>query len=369
MASIPPTTSGTPSRSIVLDVALQLGLLALLLYACARIVLPFAGILLWSVILTVMLHPLHVRLASKVGNRWSALLIGLVGVALILAPTVAVVSSIASSAGWLISGLQDHTLSIPPPPPRLGEAPVVGPKLVEVWTLVATDGSAAIIKYSKQLSTSAMWVAALSGRLVAGELSFVLSFAIAAVLVAYAKGAATFAQRLLEILTGNRGRGPRLAALTAATVRGVAIGVVGVAAIQSVLIGVGFFAIGLPAAGLLMLLALLLGIIQVPATLLTLPVIIYVFATEPTGPAVIFMIWSLFAGLSDNFLKPLMLGRGLEVPMPVILIGVIGGMIVDGLLGLFIGPVVLAVGYVLFMEWLDLHSVDKSAAESGDLPK
>ena len=130
MASIPPTTSGTPSRSIVLDVALQLGLLALLLYACARIVLPFAGILLWSVILTVMLHPLHVRLASKVGNRWSALLIGLVGVALILAPTVAVVSSIATSAGWLISGLQDHTLSIPPPPPRLGEAPVVGPKLV-----------------------------------------------------------------------------------------------------------------------------------------------------------------------------------------------------------------------------------------------
>jgi len=148
----------------------------------------------------------------------------------------------------------------------------------------------------------------------------------------------------------------------------VLIGVVGVAAIQSALVGAGFFAIGLPTAGLLMLATLLLGIIQVPATLITLPVIVYVFATEPTVPAVIFMIWSLFAGLSDNFLKPLMLGRGLEVPMPVILIGVIGGMIADGLLGLFVGPVVLAVGYVLFMEWLNLHSADSSAPQGGDPP-
>jgi len=363
-----PIAHSTPARSKVLDAALQLGLLALLLYACARVVLPFAGVLLWSVILAVMLHPLHVRLARKVGNRWSAVLIGVVGVALIIVPTIAVGASIASSAGWLISGLQNQTLAIPPAPPRLIELPVVGEKLAEAWTLAATDVPAALAKYGEQLSASAVWIATFSGRLVAGELAFVLSFAIAAVLVAYAKGAATFAQRLLEIMTGNRGRGPALAALTAATVRGVAIGVVGVAAIQSALVGAGFFAIGLPTAGLLMLATLLLGIIQVPATLITLPVIVYVFATEPTVPAVIFMIWSLFAGLSDNFLKPLMLGRGLEVPMPVILIGVIGGMIADGLLGLFVGPVVLAVGYVLFMEWLNLHSADSSAPQGGDPP-
>ena len=369
MTTIPPVAPATTSSSKVLDVALQLGILALLLYACARIVLPFAGLLVWSVILAVMLHPLHVRLTGRVGNRWSAVIIGLVGVALILVPTIAAASSIASSAGWLISSLQNQTLTIPPPPPRLVEAPVVGPQLNDAWTLVATDGSAAIAKYSTQLSASAKWLAAFSGRLVAGELSFVLSFVIAAVLLAYAKGAASFAARLLEVLTGSRGRGPRLTALTAATVRGVAIGVVGVAAIQAVLIGAGFFAIGLPMAGLLMLVALLMSIVQVPPTLLILPVIAYVFATHSTGPAVIFAIWSLFAGLSDNFLKPMMLGRGLEVPMPVILIGVIGGMIVDGLLGLFVGPVVLSVGYVLFMEWLALHSADGGTAEGAGLTK
>ena len=94
--------------------------------------------------------------------------------------------------------------------------------------------------------------------------------------------------------------------------------------------------------------------------LVTLPVIICVLATEATTPAIIFSIWTLIAGLSDNFLKPLMLGRGLEVPMPIILIGVIGGMIADGLLGLFVGPVLLAVGYVLLMEWLRYDPIEGS---------
>ena len=122
--------------------------------------------------------------------------------------------------------------------------------------------------------------------------------------------------------------------------------------IQSLLLAVGFFAIGLPAAGLWTVVLLLLCIVQVPAVLVTLPIIVYVFATKATQPAIIFLVWTLIAGLSDNILKPLMLGRGLEVPMPVILIGVIGGMIADGLLGLFVGPVVLAVGYVVLIEWM-----------------
>jgi predicted PurR-regulated permease PerM len=108
--------------------------------------------------------------------------------------------------------------------------------------------------------------------------------------------------------------------------------------------------------------ALLLGIMQVPLILLTLPVVGYVFATEATQPAILFLIWNVVVGLSDNVLRPLLLGRGLEVPMPVILIGVIGGMLVDGLLGLFVGPVLLAVSYVLLLEWLRQHPVDRETA-------
>jgi predicted PurR-regulated permease PerM len=213
------------------------------------------------------------------------------------------------------------------------------------------------------LSGPAAWLASFAGGLATGQLSFVLSFAIAAVLVAYGNGATEFASRLLERVTGSKARGAQLVTLTAATIRGVALGVVGVALIQSLLFGVGFFAIGLQAAGLLTLAALLLGIVQVPLILLTLPVVAYVFATESTQSAIIFMIWTVIVGLSDNILKPLLLGRGLEVPMPLILIGVIGGMLVDGLLGLFIGPVLLAVGYVLLIEWLRQHPPRSWAAD------
>ena len=347
----------TPSPTM-LDAAIRVGLVALLLYACGRIVLPFAGILAWSAILAVMLYPLHLRLAGWLGNRWSAVLIGLVGVAVALGPMVIVVTSLATSIYSLISTVQNQDLALPMPPVWLDGTPLVGEKLTEVWTLVATNLPAALTKYGQLLSGPAAWLASFAGGLATGELAFVLSFAIAAVLVAYGEGATKFGRRLLERVTGSTARAAQLVTLTAATIRGVALGVVGVALVQSLLLGIGYFAIGLKATGLLTLAALVLGIVQVPLILLTLPVVVYVFATESTTAAVIFLVWNVVVGLSDNLLRPLMLGRGLEVPMPVILIGVIGGMLVDGLLGLFVGPVLLAVSYVLLLEWLRQNPVD-----------
>jgi len=350
------------------DAVLRIGLLALLVYSCSRIILPFAGILLWSVVLAVMLNPLHLRIAVRVGNRWSATLIGLVSIALLLVPMVTVVASFGSLMFSFVSALQDHSLSVPPPPPRLADFPLVGQKIADVWALVATNMPAALAKYGHMLSGPAAWLASFAGGLATGEVSFILSFGIAAVLLAYGDSAARFARRLLVRITGDRERGDHLTALTAATIRGVALGVVGVAVIQALLVGIGFFAIGLPAAGLWTLLMFLLALVQIPAVLLTLPVIGYVLATEATTPAIVFAVWTLIAGLSDNVLKPLMLGRGLEVPMPVILIGVIGGMLTDGLLGLFVGPVILAVGYVLLAEWLRQNTVGDGAQADGSTP-
>jgi predicted PurR-regulated permease PerM len=276
-----------------------------------------------------------------------------------LAAMATVVASLVSSLYSLIVSLQNQSLTVPPLPPRLAELPLVGPKLAEAWALVATNMPAAFAKYREALSEPAARLVSSAGGLVAGQLSFVLSFAIAAVLVAYGRGAADFARRLLGLFTGSEERGAHLVTLTAATIRGVAVGVVGVAVIQSLLLAVGFFTIGLPAAGLWTVILLLLCIVQVPAVLVTLPIIAYVLATEATQPAIIFLVWTLIAGLSDNVLKPLLLGRGMEVPMPVILIGVIGGMIADGLLGLFVGPVVLAVGYMLLIEWMRLRRAQR----------
>ena len=346
---------GRPSTMI--DNAIRVGLVALLVYACARIVLPFAFLLIWSAILTVMLYPLHLRLMPRLGNRGSALLIGLIGVVLMLGPMVIAVTSFATTLYSLISTLQSQDVTMPQPPLWLDSTPLIGKKLTEIWTLVASNLPAALAKYGHLLSGPLAWLATFAGGLAVGELSFVLSFAIAAVLIAYGRDAAKFARRLMTRVTGSNERAEQLVTLTAATIRGVGLGVVGVALIQSSLLGLGFFAIGIQAAGPLTLVALILGIMQVPLILLTLPVVGYVFIYEATQPAVIFLIWNIVVGLGDNILRPLMLGRGLNVPMPVILMGVIGGMIVDGLLGLFVGPVLLAVSYVLLLEWLQQHPV------------
>lgn len=341
----------------MIDTAIRVGLVVVLAYASARIILPFSFLLIWSALLSVMLHPLHCRLVPQIGNRGSAFLIGLLGVALMLGPTAVVVTSLARSLYALIASLQGQEVTVPPAPPWLDGIPMVGTKLAEFWRQTASNLPAALAKYGHLFGAPLAWLASFAGSLAIAELSFVLAFVIAAILLAYSEPAAAFAQLLLERVTGSGARAEQLVVLTAATIRGVGLGVVGVAVIQSLLLGLGFFTIGLQAAGPLTLIALLLGILQVPLILLTLPVVAYVFFTEATQPAVIFLIWNAVIGLSDNVLRPLMLGRGLEVPMPIILFGVIGGMVAEGLLGLFVGPVLLAVSYVLLLEWLEQRPV------------
>ena len=353
------------SPSLMLDAAIRIGLLAVLIYACARIVSPFFGILAWSAILAVMLDPLHRRLAPRLGTPLSATLIGIVGIALALGPIVVVMTAVATSLYGLVSSLQGQELSLPGPPLWLDGTPLVGKKLTEIWLLVATNLPEALSKYGQFLRAPTVWVASLAGRLVAGELAFVLSFAIAAVLVANGARATEIARRVLVRVTGNNVRAAQLVGLTAATIRGVALGVVGVALIQSLLLGVGYVVIGLSTAGLLTFAAFLAGIAQIPLILLTLPVVLYVFATAPTEWAIGFLIWNVIVGLSDNVLRPLLLATGLEVPMPVILIGVLGGLLVDGLLGLFVGPALLAVSYMLLHEWLRQNPIDSASEVSG----
>jgi predicted PurR-regulated permease PerM len=347
--AVSPTTSPYPEFFTVF----RLGLLVLLIFACARIAMPFVAVILWSIILAVMLYPLHLRLMPRMGNKWSATVIGLVGILLILVPTVMLATSMAASLSSLVTGLQQHTLNIPPPPAKLAGLPVVGERLNEAWTAFAANTPAAVAKYGPMLKAPAQKAAGAIGQLAAAELLFVLAFGIAAVFIAYAKGSTNFARRIITAVTASPARGAHIVNLSGVTIRGVAVGILGVAAIQALILALGFFVAGVPGAGILTLAVFLLGIVQIPATILTLPVIAYVFSTSPIGLASVFAVWALVGGLSDNFLKPILLGRGMDVPMPVILIGVIGGMIADGLIGLFVGPVILAIAWELFTEWLD----------------
>jgi predicted PurR-regulated permease PerM len=234
----------------------------------------------------------------------------------------------------------------------LESIPAVGPKLHAAWAQAANDFPAFIKDHGHQVKDLSRWLLTQAGGIMLAVLGLVLAVILSAVALAYAKGLRAFFASLFARLTGTRQQGEHLMETIAATIKSVANGVIGVAFVQALLVGIGLFVAGVPGAGILSLAAFFLGIVQVPVLLVTLPAIAWAFSAMDTTWAIVFTVWSIIAGLSDAVLKPMLIGHGLEVPMPVILLGVIGGVMAFGLIGLFIGAVILAVGYVLFYEWL-----------------
>jgi predicted PurR-regulated permease PerM len=249
--------------------------------------------------------------------------------------------------------LRGGSFHIPPPSESVAGWPLVGKPLYGFWLQAANDLTRLAQEHAPQIKEVGLSVLGKLAGLGMGLLLFIVALIIAGIFMAYGesgeRGAAQTASRIFR-----PGKGPQIAELCTATIRAVAQGVVGIAFVQMLLIGVGFVLMGVPGAGLLALAVLLLGIVQLPATLITLPVIGFVFASEGASMAtIVFAIYVFVAGLIDNVLKPLLLGRGVDVPMPVVLIGALGGMVTNGIIGLFIGPVVLAVGYKLFWQWVE----------------
>jgi predicted PurR-regulated permease PerM len=353
------------STGKLVDVLLPLLLVAALIAVCVQLLLPFVGFLLWTVILVICFYPLHLKLVSRGwSTRRSAIAIGTFVAAFILAPTIIAVTSAATAIPDLVATLQSDEGQISPPPPRLQELPVVGEQAHAVWNKAATDFPAFREEFGPQIVSVMRWLVGQAAGTLATVLLFVVAVVFAAIGLAYSESMREFIARIFTRLTGDVAHAKHYMTVIGATVRSVANGVIGVAFVQALLVGLGFFAVGMPGAGLLSLLAMVLGVLQIPVVLVTLPAIIWAFAVKSTAVAVIFTIWSVIAGLSDAALKPMMIGKGLEVPMPVILLGVIGGVMAYGLVGLFIGAVVLAVGYVLFREWLDAPVPGEAAGKA-----
>jgi len=345
-------TVAKPSVGRLFDVILPLLLVTVLIALCAQLLVPFVGLLVWTIILAVCFYPLHLKLRRRVSNRMSAIIIGLGLSALVLVPTTIAAMSAASSIPTIVSAVQSGEQQVPPPPARLKELPVVGERANAMWAKASTDLPAFTKQYKAQLAGFTKRLISFAGGLFVTVLLIVASIIFAAVTLAYSESARIFIANLFARITGNRQSGEHYMEVISATVKSVANGVIGVAFVQALLCGIGFFVVGVPGAGILSILAMGLGVVQVPVVLVTLPAIIWAFAVKSSTVAIIFTIWSIIAGLSDAVLKPMMIGHGLEVPMPVILLGVIGGVMAYGLAGLFIGAVLLAVGYVLFVEWL-----------------
>jgi predicted PurR-regulated permease PerM len=337
-----------------IESAIRIGLIVLLVLWCFNIVKPFVMLILWGAIIAVAVYPLFLKFQSLLGGRQklASTLMTLIALAMLLTPTIMLSDSAIKNSQALAAKIQEGSLTIPPPSDKVREWPLVGKKTHEVWSLASTNLEGLVRKYREQLD--ALGKLALSAAAGAGAtvLQFMVSIIIAGIFLVYA-GSSTQAVEKLSVRLIGRQEGAKFAEMAGATIRSVAQGVLGVALIQAVLAGIGLIVMGVPYAGLIALLVLLWAIIQLPTLIVLLPIIIYVFSTSATVPAVIFMVYMLLVGLSDNILKPLLLGRGLDIPMPVVLLGAIGGMIMSGLIGLFVGAVVLSVGYTLYTAWLD----------------
>ena len=348
----------------LVELLLPLLLVTLLIVLCVQLLVPFVGLLIWTIILATCFYPLHLKLKKRVGNRISASIIGIGLSALILVPTAIAAASAAGSVPKVIAAIKTGERRLPPAPAHLQELPLVGEQADVLWTQASSDMPAFVKQYRPQFASFAKGLVGFAGSLFMTVLLFIGAIIFAAITLAYSDRACDFLASIFARITGARASGEHYMSVIGATIRSVANGVIGVAFVQALLCGIGFFVIGVPGAGLLSILAMALGVVQVPVVLVTLPVIIWAFAVKSTTIAIIFMVWSIIAGLSDAVLKPMMIGHGLEVPMPVILLGVIGGVMAYGLAGLFIGAVLLAVGYVLFIEWLNKTPGPKVAVKT-----
>jgi predicted PurR-regulated permease PerM len=338
----------------LLEVLIRAGMVAALVVACYWVFQPFLHLMVWSVILAITLYPLQNRLRKRMGPKEGriATVIVVLSILILLVPVYFMAMALGESAQQAMAVARSGQVHVPPPPDSVSGWPIVGERLHAVWSQAATDLTSLAQKFAPQIRKVGMAsLGALAGAGV-GLLLFFAALIVAGIFMAYGESGTRAAERVGARLFGERGH--HFVQLCTATIRAVAQGVVGIAFIQMLLVGLGFVLMGVPGAGILALAVLVLGIMQVPATLITVPVIAFVLATQGfTLWTIIFAVYVFLAGLVDNVLKPLMLGRGVEVPMPVVLVGALGGMVVGGIVGLFIGPVLLAVGYELFWAWVD----------------
>ena len=360
------------------ETLIRVGLIAFLVVMCIRVFAPFAGLVVWGLILAIALEPLHGRLAARLGGRQgvAATVMVLSGLLLLGVPTVMLGSSFASHLHDVYAAVDSGTLAIQPPDPGVAEWPIVGARLYEAWNSAATNLPAFVNENQELLRNLSRQVLAAAASTAGAILLFLGAMIVAAIMMAYTESGSHTIRRIFCRLT-DPVRGPGLQKLATATVRSVAAGVIGVAFIQSILLGMGFLLAGIPAAGVLALIVMLIGIVQIPALLVSLPAVAYLWwsGDGSTTSNIVFTIYLVVAGMADNVLKPLMLGRGVDAPMLVILIGAIGGMVTGGIIGLFIGGVLLAVSYQLFMEWvneseppLGAEPVQSAALQRAELP-
>ena len=341
---------------------IQIGALLLLLVLCYKIISPFIHILIWAVVIAVGLYPTHTSLATKLGGRekTSAMILVLIGLALVITPVWLTAESSITTLQQASANVAAGTVEIPPPNESVADWPLIGEPIYKFWSSAATNLESTMNTYAPQLKTLTKLSASVAGGMFLGALQFVVSIIIGGALIMNAESGYRVTQNIAGSLMGDDA-GEKMTKLSILTIRSVVNGILGIAVIQALAAAVGLIVMDVPAAGLWALAVLVVAIVQLPPWLVLAPIAIWVFSVAEPVPATIFGVYMLIVSLADMVLKPMLLGRGVDTPMLVILVGAIGGAMTSGIIGLFLGAVLLAVSYELLVAWM---APDKSPTEA-----
>ena len=315
---------------------------------------PFLPAFVWAVTIVVATWPLMLRLQSWLGGKrgFAVAVMTLALLLLLIVPFALAIVTLVDHAdmikGW---GESLKANGLPPPPGWVSGIPLAGPRLSESWLELASGGpeglSARLVPYAGKIVT---WFVDQAGSIGMMFVQFLLTVLIAAILYSGGEPAADAVRRFFRRLAGKQGED--LTVLAARAIRGVALGVVVTALVQSLLGGIGLAVAGVPAASLLTALMFMLCIAQLGPVLVLAPAVIWLFWSDQTLWGSVLLVWTVIVGTLDNFLRPILIRKGADLPLLLIFSGVIGGLVAFGIIGLFIGPVVLAVSYTLLGAWI-----------------
>jgi predicted PurR-regulated permease PerM len=332
--------------------ALRLGAAFLSVYLCYLILEPFIPLVLWGAIIAVAIYPLHLKLAARIGDRikLSATLMTLLGLMFLIVPLVVLTDSLVTSSMSLAENISEGDVQVPSPPEAIQGWPLVGEKLHASWSLASENLDEALQHFHPQLEALRVTLIAIAGGVGGATIQIFASIIIAGAFLGTADTCLAGARSVFRGFVGERGA--LLLAESETTVRSVARGVLGVAVLEAILVAIGLIAAGVPAAGFWTFLVLVLSIVQVPPLISVLPLVLYALATGTAFGSTVLIICAVLAVAIDTILKPVLLGRTADAPMLVILMGAIGGMLLWGIAGLFVGSVILVWCWEALTFWL-----------------
>jgi len=335
-----------------IQLAVRLALLVLLIYWSFVVIRPFVPILAWSVVLAVALYPVFQWLSTALGDRpkWSATILTIVSLGIVIGPATWLGLGAVDGLRGFAAQLGAGTVVVPAPPPNIKNWPLIGPQVFAFWELASSNLRALLGQVTPQLKPLAGRILGLAGDAGVGTLKFLIAVALTGFLLPAGPRLVAASRSFLSRVVAERSED--FLKLAGATIRSVAQGVIGIAVAQGLVIGIILKLADVPHAGFLAFAVMLLGIVQIGSAIIVIPLVIWLWMTKSAAMALLVTLCLVPASLADNVLKPIVMGRGLTTPALVIFIGVIGGTLAHGIVGLFIGPIILAVAWELLSAWV-----------------